>query len=258
MKKTWMKSTLVWALAVGLGLSMVTDEVFAKPSKRGKIGCGNKRLDTKADKARSVARAKATQAKRVAKSKQTKARSVAKAKKTKADNVRKATAKKDKVASKADAKSFKKMDTKSPAYTKTDKMLTKNIGKSGKTYKSRSSAKSDMTKKMATKKYDYKDSKTAMSSRPSYVPQSRMVGGMSYNTSYYGGHYGYYNPTGMFVAYLAADMMINNSMLHSYGYRPYFRPAYHPMSLIGATTSIIIFLIICGCIVIVVKHDPQD
>jgi len=37
----------------------------------------------------------------------------------------------------ADAKSFKLMDTKSPKYSKTDKMLQKNIGKSGKTYKSR-------------------------------------------------------------------------------------------------------------------------
>jgi len=142
----------------------------------------------------------------------------------------------DRQQAKTDAAKFKKLDTKSPAYQKTDKMLTQNIGKSGKTFKTRSTAETSIRSKMAEKQksYSYKDSKTAMANRPDYVPQTfRGSGGVVYQTTFMPGMgYGYMSPTG-FIAYTAANMMITDAMLYSYGYRPYVRPAYHPLTGTG-------------------------
>ena len=158
-------------------------------------------------------------------------------------------------ATNADAKKFKNI-TKNKNYSKVDKELSKSIGKSGKTFKSRSEAKSAMSSKMATKTYNYKDSKVAMSNRPSYVPQNVTINNHSYPTAYYGGHYGYYNPAGSFIAYTATNMLVTDMMLHSYGYRPTYAPVaqthvvHHNSN--GSTIGTIFFAIILFLIVIIV------
>jgi hypothetical protein len=155
--------------------------------------------------------------------------------------------------SNTDAAKYSKMDTKSPAYTKADKEIQSAVGKSGKTYNSRSAAKSALDTKLASKKYDYKDSKTAMASRPSYVPQTRTVGGNTYNTVYQGGSYGYMGSGGSFVAYLAADMIVTDMMLRSYGYRPTsYAYAQQPVATVAVQRKGLglggIILIVVGCI----------
>jgi hypothetical protein len=228
----------------GGGFSRSSSRSSRSSSSRKSGGYGSKRAAPKPKSPAQIKATKAASAKRAQNAKIANEKKAA-AKKVKAQ--KKAVATKDKTAAKKDAKTFKNMDTKSPKYAKADKELQSTIGKSGKTFKTRSSAKTDMTKKMANKKYDYKDSKTAMASRPSYVPTAYTRGGVNYPTSYMGGSYGYYNPLhpAIFIPYMATSMMINDSMLHSHGYRPYVRPAYHPMSPFGAT---LIILLICGII----------
>lgn len=261
-----MKQRSLMMLAIVMAISLFTGDVLARGGRSGGMRSSSSRSSSsssrsnrsggyKASKpktpAQKAATVKANKARSVAKAKANKEKAIATAKANKIKTAKKAKTTKDKADSKKDAKSFKKMDTKSPAYSKTDKELQKNIGKSGKTFKSRSDAKASMTKKMADKKYDYKDNKTAMASRPSYVPQNHMIGGVGYPTSYYGGYYGYHNPLGVFVAYSAMNMMINDTMLHSYGYRPYVRPPYHPMSPIGGTVTVILILGILGTVIFV-------
>lgn len=48
------------------------------------------------------------------------------------------------------------------------------------------------------------------STRPSYIPSTISHGGANYTVVYHGGCYGYYDPTGLWIA-LAATEMLNNS-----------------------------------------------
>lgn len=106
----------------------------------------------------------------------------------------------------------KKMDTGSAKYKSVNSKITKNFGTSTKKYKSKASAKADLSSKMANKKYDYKDSKTAMSNRPDNIPQSYQ----GHTTVYVGGRYGYNDPMGNFMMYTAANMIVTDMMIHSY------------------------------------------
>lgn len=226
----------------GGGMSRSRSSSSRSSSSRGKSGSGYKA------KPKSPAQIKAAKAASAKKAQATKVANEKKAAQKKVKTQKKAVATKDKTDAKKDVKTFKNMDTKSPKYTKVDKELQSTIGKSGKTYKTRSSAKTDMTKKMADKKYDHKDSKTAMASRPSYVPTAYTTGGVHYPTSYMGGSYGYYNPLhpAVFIPYMATSMMVNDTMLHSYGYRPYVRPMYHPMHPLGALIFTILIIGLIG------------
>jgi len=100
---------------------------------------------------------------------------------------------------------------------------------------------------MASKKYAYSDTKTAMANRPSHIPQT--YGGSP--TVYVGGSYGYYNPTGMFLAYTAQQMLITDMMMHSYAPQVYQGNPHHAVNSI--------FAVLCGIfvvsmIVVVVKN----
>lgn len=154
---------------------------------------------------------------------------------------------------------YKKMQSakKSPSYKKADAALTKSIGKSGKTYSSASAAKKDMTAKMASKKYDYKDSKTAMSQRPDFVPQNHTgPGGTVYVTSYHGGHYGYHDAAGLFIMYSALHYQssVRQDHLYAYGYTPtHHRPqVVHHDSGGGFWKGFLIFLVILGVVVFLI------
>ena len=192
---------------------------------------------------------KATVAKTPAQVKAQKAADAKKAQQAKIANDKKAAVAKQKAVTKSDAKSFKKMDTKSAKYTKTDAALTKAVGKSGKSFKTRGEAQKSLTSKLAKKKYDYKDSKTAMSNRPEWIPQRHMVGGAYVNTVYVGGFYGYMGPGG-FMAYTASNMVVNDMMLRSQGYNPYVRPYYHPLT--GSGVLIWFLVIIAFCVAVAV------
>lgn len=106
----------------------------------------------------------------------------------------------------------KKVDTGSAKYKSVNSKITKNFGTSTKKYKSKSAAKADLSTKMANKKYDYKDSKTAMSNRPDNIPKSYQGN----TTVYVGGRYGYSDPMGNFMAYTAMNMIVTDMMVHSY------------------------------------------
>jgi hypothetical protein len=154
----------------------------------------------------------------------------------------------DKTTSKKDATAFKKMNSSSPAYKKTNAELTKNIGKSGKTYRSRTEATRDMRNKMASKNTGFAKG----SARPSYVPNTYMVGGISRNSMLVGGCWGYMDPvTAMFIGYGASHMVVNNSMLHSYGYRPVaHRPVYtSPLGIICFLLGFVALIVVIGVIV---------
>lgn len=255
MKSKWLRNTMTVALTVIIGLTLATDNAFARRSgggfsssrssssrssgSRSSGGFGSSRSSSSkskptVSKPKTVKPAKALPPRKTA--------TQIKAEKAKVASVTKTN---------ADAKKFKSLDTKSPAYSKTDTMLQKNIGKSGKTFNTRTAAKSDMTSKMATKKYTHADSKTAMTSKPSYVPATRSVGGNTYNTTYVGGQYGYMGSSGSFIAYLAADMIVTDMMLHSHGYRPVHRTI--PVTTTHDHSSpTVLVVILCGIALVVI------
>lgn len=135
-----------------------------------------------------------------------------------------------------------KIDTKSESYKKTNAMITKDFGISNKKYSSMKEAKADLSTKMASKTYTYKDSTTAMANRPSYIPPSYN----GHTTVYVNGRYGYYDPMGTFLMYTAANMIITDGMMHSYApmaYQTYATP-YNRFGTVMAGVIGIIFLLL--------------
>ena len=139
----------------------------------------------------------------------------------------------------------------SPEYKKMDKDLTRDVGKGGKAYKDPTAARQDLSKdlnkKLTTSNYKSVDE------LPSYIPKTHSVGGNSYTTVVVGGRPGYYNPSGAFMAYVAADL-ITDTMMYSYGYRPY--AAYNQPQTVVHTNSggnvFWIILSVVGVIVVIV------
>jgi hypothetical protein len=133
--------------------------------------------------------------------------------------------------------SSKKVDTGSAKYKSVNSKITKDFGTSTKKYKSKDAAKADLTSKMATKTYDYKDPKVALANRPDNIPQS--CNGRP--TAYYGGHYGYYDPMGSFITYTAANMIVTDMHLRSYAPHMY-------TDSYSYRSSVVIFWVILGFI----------
>jgi hypothetical protein len=206
MKKTsMMKFALMGILALGL----MGGDAFAKSYGGGSRSSGGFSRSSSPSKSYS----KSTPTKSYTKSKPTTGNS-SKYKPSTSTSKPKATAPKT-----SGGFGKKKVDTKSPAYAKTNAKIKKDFGTSNKKYSSMKEAKADLGGKMASKKYTYRDSASAMASRPSHIPQS--YGG--YNTTYNinTGGYGYYGAGNVWVPYLATHMIISDAMMHSYAPNAY-------------------------------------
>lgn len=103
--------------------------------------------------------------------------------------------------------------------SKADKKLAAKAKKSGKYHKDRKSARSDFKKKNA-KKYT-STYKTKPATRPTHIPRTTMVGGVSYNIGYnaaYGG-YGYMGVGGRWMMYdMMTDIVMMDMMMNRSGY----------------------------------------
>lgn len=100
-----------------------------------------------------------------------------------------------------------------------DKKLAAKAKKNGTSYKDRKSAVTAFKQKNATK-YTSRY-KTKPTTRPAHIPQTTMVGGVSYNVTYnqqYGG-YGHMSPLGTWIMYdMFMDAAMTDRMMRTAGY----------------------------------------
>jgi hypothetical protein len=146
-----------------------------------------------------------------------------------------AKAKATKAQTKSDAKGYKKAKN-SPAYKKADAELSKSVGKSGKTFKTREAAEKSLRQKSYNKTY------AAGSARPTYIPSTYQ----GHTTVLVGGYWGYYNPLypTVFVRTPMDAYVFSQHHLYAWGYHP--RP---PVYYRGSTWAGVVGLIIVLCFI---------
>jgi hypothetical protein len=120
---------------------------------------------------------------------------------------------------------------KAPTLGVVDQKLTTSVGQSGKKYSSRQAAAADMAEKAASTTYA-----SEPPTRPAYVPPKYSSGGRTYVTVFNGGRYGYYNDANLFIPYIAANMIVNDSVMRSQGY-------VYPTTRIDGTKIIAVMMI---------------
>lgn len=142
----------------------------------------------------------------------------------------------------------KKVNTNSAQYKKTNAQIKKDFGTSNKKYKDMKEAKAELGSKMASKRYTYKDSTTAMANRPAHIPPSYN----GHTTVYINGGYGYMS-AGEFVPYIATHMIITDAMMRSYAPNAYQTHVVHHHSNTGTVIVgvLIAVMIISGIFMVV-------
>ncbi len=160
-------------------------------------------------------------------------------------------------ASKSWSKKSKGMTSKrgasSSKMSKADRNLYKKAKANGTTFNSRANAKKAFSQKYG-KQYTSKYSKEP-SKRPDHIPQSTKVNGRSYPVTYdrrHGG-YGYWGPSGSWIAYsVMSDMIMMNMLM---GRHHYYYGA-HPVGFFAGAvrTGMIVILIIVVLAVFMRRH----
>ena len=133
--------------------------------------------------------------------------------------------------------------------------------KNGTAFKSKSAAQADFKKKHAA---EYKSTYPAKpTTRPTHIPQSTNVGGVTHNVTYNQSHggYGYTNALGAYIMYdLMTDSIHRQSMMNHNGYAVHSsHGAHHGGTTVvhhnsggGMLIGVIILVFIIGAVVVVV------
>jgi len=173
----------------------------------------------------------------------------------------KANVKKSKSTKSTLKKSTNTTKPKAVAKTKMDKKLNKKMASTDKAaaqkYGTKKSAETAYkTKLLESNKYT---SPTAPATRPSHIPQHISVGGNRYASTYGvlpgGGYgYGYYDPTGIFIAMTAHHMMVDAHQMRMAGYGNWDangRPIVYRdsgMTIVWTIVGLLLVVVIVGAI----------
>lgn len=136
-----------------------------------------------------------------------------------------------------------------------DESVYKKAVQSGTVFKSKTDAVNDFKSKNASKFANKFDAEPA--ARPSYIPASTSVGGNTYNVSYNSQHhgYGYYGPSGAWIAYDALrDVAMLSVLMDHDNYvvaPPNSTVVHHSMGFIGWFFTILVVAVLIGSAIIV-------